>query len=79
ITSEDWSRVDNLSKNADGTWSVIVPAVTDDTLEFGFVYWQDVDGDGVEEVAEEWAGGNPDGGNYNVASAKVDGIILLSF
>ncbi len=79
ITSEDWSRLDNLSKNADGTWSVIVPAVSDETLEFGFVYWQDTDGDGVEEVAEEWAGGNPDGGNYNVATAKAAGIILLSF
>ncbi|HBL35323.1 MAG TPA: hypothetical protein DDZ55_00780, partial [Firmicutes bacterium] len=39
------------------------------------VYWQDVDEDGVEEVAEEWAGGNPDGGNYTVETAKVAGIV----
>ncbi|MGB4005138.1 MAG: hypothetical protein WBK86_02000, partial [Halanaerobiales bacterium] len=70
ITSTDWSRLDALTRNEDGTWSVIVPAVDDYTLEFGFVYWLDTDGDGVsDDPADErghWAGGNPaTGGNYN--------------
>ena len=69
-----------MSRNEDGTWSVIIPAVMDESLEFGFVYWLDTDGDGVsDDPADEsgyWAGGNPaTGGNYTVEKAKADGIV----
>ena len=86
ITSDDWSRLDALTKNEDGTWSVIVPAVDEDdyTLEFGFVYWLDADGDGKydgpDDKADEWAGCNPEtGGNYNIETAIQDRIIILDF
>lgn len=84
ITAEDWSRLDALTKNEDGTWSVIVPAVDDYTLEFGFVYWLDTDGDGVsDEPADEsgkWAGNNPaTRSNYTVEAAILDEVILLDF
>ncbi len=79
ITHPDWGRLDALTENEDGTWSVIVPAVTDENLEFGFAYWLDTDGDGVSDTpadeSGEWAGGNPGGGNYTVATGKADGIV----
>lgn len=84
ITSDDWSRLDALTRNEDGTWSVIVPAVDDYTLEFGFVYWLDTDGDGISDEPDDewgvWAGGNPaTGSNYTVEAAILDGVILLDF
>ena len=85
VTHPTWDRLDNLTKNEDGTWSVIVPMVTDESLEFGFVYWLDADGDGKydgpDDKADEWAGGNPaaGGSNYTVAAAKAAGIATLDF
>ncbi|HHW13256.1 MAG TPA: hypothetical protein GXX33_09690 [Firmicutes bacterium] len=84
ITADDWSRLDALTKNENGTWSVIVPAVTDKTLEFGFVYWLDTDGNGVSDYPDDelgvWAGSNPDtGGNYKVSEAEAARIILFDF
>ncbi len=76
ITDEAWGRLDEMTQNDDGTWSVIVPEADADA-EFGVEYWFQGEDD-EEAIHDGWAGHDGED-NYTVERAIESGVITLEF